>query len=155
MTEADILNSKILIIDDEPVNVELLEQILLREGFEQLMSTTESDRALDVFQHFQPDLVLLDLRMPRVDGFSLLNAFQEHKPATKFLPIVILTADVTREARHKALAMGATDFLTKPYDTVEVLLRIWNLLETSVLYRRLSALNPDAASVLQRPPLDA
>ena len=154
MTEPDILNSKILIIDDEPVNVELLEQILLREGFEQLMSTTESDRALEVFQHFQPDLVLLDLRMPRVDGFSLLNAFQEHKPAAKFLPIVILTADVTRDARHKALAMGATDFLTKPYDTVEVVLRIWNLLETSVLYRRLMALNPNAASVLQRPQLD-
>lgn len=154
MTEPNILNSKILIIDDEPVNVELLEQILLREGFDQLMSITESERALQVFQHFQPDLVLLDLRMPRVDGFSLLSAFQEQKPAHQFLPIIILTADVTRDARHKALALGATDFLTKPYDTVEVLLRIWNVLETSVLYRRLMALNPDAAGLLQRPKLD-
>jgi DNA-binding response OmpR family regulator len=154
MSDTDILASRILIIDDEPVNVELLEQILLREGFEQILSTTQPDRALEIYQRFQPHAVLLDLRMPRVDGFSLLSAFREQQLAHQFVPIVVLTADVTREARHKALAMGANDFLTKPFDTIEVVLRLWNLLETSVVYRRLHALNPAAAGVLPRPQLD-
>ena len=154
MSDPQILASRILIIDDEPVNVELLEQILQREGFSHLISTTEPDRALEIYQAVQPHLVLLDLRMPRVDGFSLLTAFAEHRPVDRFVPVVILTADVTREARHRALALGATDFLTKPFDTVEVVLRLWNLLETSVLYRRLQAVQPSAAQLLPRPQLD-
>ena len=154
MSESEILASRILVIDDEPVNVELLEQMLQREGFGHVVSTTQPERALEIYRAMQPHLVLLDLRMPRVDGFSLLTAFAEHRPADRFVPVVILTADVTREARHRALALGATDFLTKPFDTVEVILRLWNLLETSVLYRRLHVLQPSAAQILPRPQLD-
>lgn len=153
MSESEILASRILVIDDEPVNVELLEQMLQREGFSHVVSTTQPERALEIYRAMQPHLVLLDLRMPRVDGFSLLTAFAEHRPADQFVPVVILTADVTREARHRALALGATDFLTKPFDTVEVVLRLWNLLETSVLYRRLQALQP-SVQILARPQLD-
>lgn len=153
MSDPQILDSRILIIDDEPVNVELLEQILQREGFSQVVSTTEPDRALEIYRAVQPHLVLLDLRMPRVDGFSLLTAFAEYRPVGQFVPVVVLTADVTREARHRALALGATDFLTKPFDTVEVVLRLWNLLETSVLYRRLQVLQP-SLQILARPQLD-
>ena len=129
-----IFQSRILVIDDEPANVELLEQLLYREGFNNVISTTESERALSIFHAFKPDLILLDLRMPKVDGFSLLTSLGEHRTAQVFLPVIVLTADVTRETKHKALAMGATDFLTKPFDTVEVMLRIWNLLETNLLY---------------------
>lgn len=146
-----IFQSRILVIDDEPANVELLEQLLHREGFNNVISTTESERALSIFHAFKPDLILLDLRMPKVDGFSLLTSLGEHRTAQVFLPVIVLTADVTREAKHKALAMGATDFLTKPFDTVEVMLRIWNLLETNLLYKKIVQLKPDAPAVLPRP----
>ncbi|MBA4151808.1 MAG: two-component system response regulator [Acinetobacter sp.] len=146
-----IFQSRILVIDDEPANVELLEQLLYREGFNNVISTTESERALSIFHAFKPDLILLDLRMPKVDGFSLLTSLGEHRTAQVFLPVIVLTADVTRETKHKALAMGATDFLTKPFDTVEVMLRIWNLLETNLLYKKIVQLQPDAPAVLPRP----
>jgi len=146
-----IFQSRILVIDDEPANVELLEQLLHREGFNNVISTTESERALSIFHAFKPDLILLDLRMPKVDGFSLLTSLGEHRTAQVFLPVIVLTADVTRETKHKALAMGATDFLTKPFDTVEVMLRIWNLLETNLLYKKIVQLQPDAPAVLPRP----
>lgn len=146
-----IFQSRILVIDDEPANVELLEQLLHREGFNNVISTTESERALSIFHAFKPDLILLDLRMPKVDGFSLLTSLGEHRTAQVFLPVIVLTADVTRETKHKALAMGATDFLTKPFDTVEVMLRIWNLLETNLLYKKIVRLQPDAPAVLPRP----
>lgn len=146
-----IFQSRILVIDDEPANVELLEQLLHREGFNNVISTTESERALSIFHAFKPDLILLDLRMPKIDGFSLLTSLGEYRTAQIFLPVIVLTADVTRETKHKALAMGATDFLTKPFDTVEVMLRIWNLLETSLLYKKLVQLQPDAPAVLPRP----
>ncbi|MDO9621234.1 MAG: response regulator [Moraxellaceae bacterium] len=146
-----IFQSRILVIDDEPANVELLEQLLHRDGFNNVISTTESERALSIFHAFKPDLILLDLRMPKVDGFSLLTSLGEHRTAQVFLPVIVLTADVTRETKHKALAMGATDFLTKPFDTVEVMLRIWNLLETNLLYKKIVQLQPDAPAVLPRP----
>ena len=146
-----IFQSRILVIDDEPANVELLEQLLYREGFNNVISTTESERALSIFHAFKPDLILLDLRMPKVDGFSLLTSLGEHRTAQVFLPVIVLTADVTRETKHKALAMGATDFLTKPFYTVEVMLRIWNLLETNLLYKKIVQLQPDAPAVLPRP----
>lgn len=146
-----IFQSRILVIDDEPANVELLEQLLHREGFNNVISTTESERALSIFHAFKPDLILLDLRMPKIDGFSLLTSLGEYRTAQIFLPVIVLTADVTRETKHKALAMGATDFLTKPFDTVEVMLRIWNLLETNLLYKKLVQLQPDAPAVLPRP----
>jgi DNA-binding response OmpR family regulator len=146
-----IFQSRILVVDDEPANVELLEQLLHREGFNNVISTTESELALSIFHAFKPDLILLDLRMPKVDGFSLLTSLGEHRTAQVFLPVIVLTADVTRETKHKALAMGATDFLTKPFDTVEVMLRIWNLLETNLLYKKVVQLQPDAPAVLPRP----
>jgi len=146
-----IFQSRILVVDDEPANVELLEQLLHREGFNNVISTTESERALSIFHAFKPDLILLDLRMPKVDGFSLLTSLGEHRSAQVFLPVIVLTADVTRETKHKALAMGATDFLTKPFDTVEVMLRIWNLLETNLLYKKIVQLQPGAPAVLPRP----
>lgn len=147
----DLLASRILIIDDEPVNIELLEQILHREGFSNVISTSEPEGALALYRAFEPDLVLLDLRMPRVDGYSLLSSFAEERRAGRYLPVVVLTADITREARHRALALGATDFITKPFDAVEVMLRLWNLLETGLLYQRLRRLQPEQAGLLGRP----
>ena len=143
MNEADILNTKILIVDDAEANLKLLEDLLTREGFHQIISTTDSTRALDLFIAFQPDLILLDLMMPELDGYAVLEILSRHIPKDEYLPVLVLTADATIVAKRKALALGAKDFLTKPFDTIEAMLRVWNLLETRILYRQLKAMNKE------------
>jgi PleD family two-component response regulator len=143
MNEADILNTKILIVDDAEANLKLLEDLLTREGFHQIISTTDSTRALDLFIAFQPDLILLDLMMPELDGYAVLEILSRHIPKDEYLPVLVLTADATIVAKRKALALGAKDFLTKPFDTIEAMLRVWNLLETRILYSQLKALNKE------------
>ena len=143
MNEIDILNAKILIVDDAEANLKLLEDLLTREGFHQIISTTDSTRALDLFIAFQPDLILLDLMMPELDGYAVLEILSRHIPKDEYLPVLVLTADATIVAKRKALALGAKDFLTKPFDTIEAMLRVWNLLETRILYRQLKALNKE------------
>ncbi len=129
VTEDILKQAKILIIDDEKANVRLLEVILQHAGFPHVHSTTDSRQALSLFLSVEPDLVLLDLSMPHLDGFAVMQQLPPEmiKAAT---PILILTADATRDTRHKALKSGAKDFLTKPLDESEVLLRINNLLVT-------------------------
>ena len=130
--------ARILIVDDQEANVRLLEAILRRgaPGTE-VRSTTEARETLGLFTAFQPDLVLLDLHMPHVDGLTLLGQLLESIPPETYLPVLVLTADVTTEAKRQALGRGARDFLTKPFDPTEVLLRIRNLLETRALHERL------------------
>lgn len=125
--------STILIVDDEPANVSLLERILKREGFKALISTTEPREALRLFREHPVDLVLLDLMMPDLDGFALLETFARPIPENSYLPILVLTADATLPTRRRALSLGAKDFLTKPFDAIEAVLRIFNLLETRIL----------------------
>jgi signal transduction histidine kinase len=120
--------AKILIIDDELSNVQLLESILRRERFTNVRSTTDSRAAASLFQEFRPDLVLIDWLMPHFDGRAVLEHVRVLSSGEEYLPIVVLTADVTPEARRSALAAGATEFITKPFDGVEVVLRIGNLL---------------------------
>lgn len=150
MTES-LVNSRILIIDDEIRNVELLEDVLSAEGFTQLTSTTEPDRAMALIDTVTPDLLLLDLRMPGTDGYAILSRLQPRQRAGEYLPVVVLTADAARDARHRALALGAHDFLTKPFDITEVILRVWNLLETRALYKRLRELTGQLPKAEQRP----
>jgi putative two-component system response regulator len=127
---------KILVIDDEAANVALLEGILGDNGFTRVNSVTDSRLALDAWRTFQPDLILLDLMMPHLDGYAILEALRAESTET-FLPVVILTADVNEKSKLRALRLGATDFLLKPFDQTEVLLRICNLLETRRLHLRL------------------
>jgi putative two-component system response regulator len=129
-----IQNSRILIIDDRAENILLLERMLQEAGYQHLRSITDSRTALSTFTEFQPDLVAIDLRMPHVDGFSLLKQFRSLVPEGAFVPMLVLTADNSRKAKQEALALGAKDFVTKPIDRVEILLRIYNLLETRWLY---------------------
>ncbi len=147
MNESDILNAKILVIDDADANLRLLEDLLAREGFHQVISTADSTRAIDLFTAFEPDLILLDLMMPELDGYAVLDILSRHIPKDEYLPVLVLTADATIAARRKALALGAKDFLTKPFDTIEAMLRVWNLLETRLLYRQLKALNHNVTPV--------
>ena len=147
----DIRQSRLLIIDDEPANLEVLEELFAEEGFEQVLSSVDARRISSLLQGFRPDIVLLDLRMPEVDGFSVLVLLDDLREQGEWIPVIVLTADITREARYKALSLGASDFLTKPFDRVEVVLRVCNLLETRRFYQRLKALGETPALSDHRP----
>ena len=124
---------KILVVDDDRMSVTLLEQLLQRNGYRHVMGVTDSRVAVETCISFDPDLLLLDLLMPEVDGFAILDAIRADA-AEDFLPIVVLTGDTHEESRERALEAGATDFLIKPVSQTEALLRIRNLLEMRRLY---------------------
>ena len=127
---------KILVIDDEPANVALLEAMLADAGYSRVKSLSDSRLAMETCVSFDPDLVLLDLMMPHVDGFTILESLRE-AAAESFLPVIVLTADANETTKLRALRAGATDFLLKPFDQLEVLLRMNNLLETRRLHLQL------------------
>ncbi|HKT95201.1 MAG TPA: response regulator [Paraburkholderia sp.] len=143
MNEDDLLESRVLIVDDQPANLRLLEDLLDREGLSHVIGTTDGQRALDLYAAFDPDLIILDLMMPGLDGFAVLEQLHRRGDPLDYRPVLILTADATKEAKRRALSLGARDFLTKPFDTIEAMLRVWNLLETRLLYKRLRALAPE------------
>jgi signal transduction histidine kinase len=131
----------VLIVDDEPTNVRLLERLLGQAGYAHVHGTTDPRECLALFASVRPDLVLLDLHMPHRDGFQLIEDLRGVIPAETYVPILVLTADVDRTALRRALRAGAKDFLTKPFDAEEVLLRIRNLLETRALHVAVQAQN--------------
>lgn len=125
---------RILIIDDEMANVVLLERTLRQAGYGFLTGTTDSREALGLFLELEPDLVILDLLMPYPDGFAVLEQLRDAISPTAYVPILVLTADVSTQALRRALSEGARDFLTKPFDQTELLLRVQNLMETRLLH---------------------
>jgi signal transduction histidine kinase/DNA-binding response OmpR family regulator len=126
---------RILIVDDERANIDLLESFLEDEAY--VLSSTQDPREVEqLFTSCDPDLLLLDLHMPYLDGFAVLEQVLRHVPRDAYFPVLVLTADVSPAVRERALAAGAKDFLTKPLDDVEVQLRIRNLLETRFLHLR-------------------
>jgi len=127
---------KIVAIDDEPANVALLEAMLDEGGYTRIKTVTDSRLAMETCVAFEPDLVLLDLMMPHVDGFTILESLRA-AAGESFLPVIVLTADASGTAKLRALRAGATDFLLKPFDQLELLLRISNLLETRRLHLQL------------------
>jgi DNA-binding NarL/FixJ family response regulator len=132
-----LISARILIVVDQLANVALLEDLLDGAGYTATRGITDPRQAVHEFSAFAPDLVLLDLVMPGLDGFGVMTLLRPLIPAGAFLPILVLTAELTPEAKRRALSEGATDFLTKPLDTVEVLLRIHNLLQTRALHLRI------------------
>jgi signal transduction histidine kinase len=136
-------HAKVLIVDDEASNVRLLERLLELAKAGPVFSVTDPRKALGVFLAERPDIVLLDLHMPQIDGFALLSQIKASLPADEYLPVLVLTADITHETRQRALGKGAHDFLTKPIDPDEVLLRIRNLLETRFLHLQLQRQNEE------------
>jgi putative two-component system response regulator len=132
-----LLSSRILIVDDQAANVLLLERLLQHAGYRNLVSLMDSRELLDRFRLNQPDLILLDLMMPKMDGYAVLKQLAGWLPSGAYLPILVVTADASRTARQKALSLGAKDFLTKPIDAAEALLRVQNLLLTRWLYRQM------------------
>lgn len=142
-------DARILAIDDTPANLSLIEGLLRRAGLHNVHTLGDSRAALDVLAEVDPDLVLLDLHMPHVDGYAVLEEIVR-RSAGGYLPVLVLTADTTARAAHRALAAGARDFLTKPFDAHEVLLRVGNLLETRDLHQRLRRISRHLAGELSQ-----
>ncbi len=138
-----MFESRIYVADDEPANVALLEAILGRAGYTSINAFPDGQALLDAIAEREPDLILLDLRMPVVDGMSVLKRLPATLGSDHYLPVLVLTADATRASRDQALSSGAHDYLTKPFDAAEVLLRVRNLLETRRLHEELRRRNVD------------
>lgn len=126
-----------MIIDAQVSNVLQLERLLQEEGYPNFVSVSDSREALASFLGFKPDLVLVDLHMPHLDGYGVMQQLRKNMVPDSFLPILVLTTDITPEAKRRALLEGATDFLAKPLDPVEATLRIRNLIQTRSLYLQL------------------
>ena len=130
----------IVIIDDEPVNVTMLTRVLQRAGFQSVSGITDA-RELPALQlHTPADLVITDLHMAQCDGFAVLEMLSPFINQER-LPVLVVTGDGSRDVRTQALAAGAKDFVTKPFDAVEVLLRVRNLLESRLLFQDLRKQN--------------
>jgi putative two-component system response regulator len=137
LDEGLLRGADVLVVDDEPANVALVETILERNGFTRVRSTTDARQFRTMFDAHRPDIVLLDLHMPHVGGLELLREVSGLLEPDEYLPVLVLSADVTAKARRDALGAGASDFLTKPFDTTEVGLRVLNHLETRRIHLRL------------------
>ncbi|MGO4547348.1 HD-GYP domain-containing protein [Paenibacillus sp. 2TAB23] len=141
MAQAAPNQAKILIVDDQEYNISLLERILGRAGFVHVFSTVDPHQILQLLKDNDPDIILLDLHMPGMDGIEALKLIREQTGQDNYLPVLMLTADVTPKARQEGLQAGVNDFLTKPYDRTEVILRINNLLKTRELHKQLQSHN--------------
>jgi putative two-component system response regulator len=137
LIEFEPTNAPILIVDDQPDIIQLLATILTVDGYRAVHTTTDPLQAAGLVEALDPHIVLLDLMMPQMDGFAVMEQLRANRPPDRFLPILVLTADATRATRRRALASGATDFLTKPFDHIEVRLRVGNLLRTQALHQAL------------------
>ena len=140
MSRRQFTKARILIVDDEPASVEVLRRLLERGGFTRIFTTSDPRDAVAMYLEHRPDLILLDLHMPHLDGLAVMDALNEIIEAT-YLPILMLTGDVSEEAKSKALSRGAKDFLNKPFTSDEVMLRIGTLLETRFLYLEIQSQN--------------
>jgi putative two-component system response regulator len=131
------MSKRILIVDDEPSKIKLLETALRRSDFTDISSTTDARRALPVFREFKPDVLLIDLLMPQLDGLTIMQQLLSRLEQREYLPIIITTPNLTPEMRRRALEHGAKDFLPEPFDPDELPLRIRNLLQVRELNAQL------------------
>jgi len=134
IAESEILDAGILIVDDQEVNISLLGQILKEAGYSRVSSTMEPQDVCAMHRRNRYDLILLDLQMPGMDGFQVIEALKTND-ADAYLPVLVLTAQPGHKLR--ALQAGAKDFVSKPFDLIEVKTRIHNMLEVRLLYRKL------------------
>lgn len=139
LEEKTIKEAKILIVDDQPANVTLIEKMLDIDGYINVISTTDPTQVEGIYLEQNSDLILLDLNMPEMDGYQVLAKIREVDP--DYPPIIVLTAQSDRESRIKALDLGARDFLAKPFDRVELMTRIRNMLEVRIMTKAMKNQN--------------
>src|SRR6478736_2725771 len=138
IVESDILGASILIVDDQEANVSLLEQMLREAGYDRVASTMHSQEVCALHRKHRYDLILLDLQMPGMDGFQVMEGLKTNL-SDGYLPVLVITAQPGHKLR--ALQAGARDFISKPFDLVEVRTRIRNMLEVRLLYNELEKSN--------------
>jgi len=143
VSATDILNARILIVDDQEPNVNLLEQMLREAGYTSVVSTMDPHEVCALHRKNRYDLILLDLQMPGMDGFQVMEALKAND-ADGYLPVLVITAQPGHKLR--ALQAGARDFISKPFDLVEVRTRIRNMVEVRLLYRKIE----DYSKVLEQ-----
>lgn len=130
-------DARLVVVDDEPANLAVLGRLLQRAGYRDVVLMTDPAALLDQLTTLDPDLLVLDLQMPRIDGFEVLQRLQDDLSADDLLPRLVVTADSTATTRRRALGLGAHDFLTKPIDIIDAVLRVANLVRTRMLHVRL------------------
>ena len=150
ISEQEILNAGILIVDDQESNAQLLGEILRDAGYACIAYTNDPYKVCALHQKDHYDLILLDLQMPGMDGFEVMKGLKEIE-ADGYLPVLVITAQPGHKLR--ALAAGAKDFVSKPFDLVEVQTRIHNMLEVRLLYKKLEYSNHVLASLALHDPL--
>lgn len=144
-----LLGAVVLVIDDAESNVFLLQRVLELAGVEAVHGVTDPRLALERCEEVRPDLVLLDLHMPHVDGLTVLRSIRASLDTKEFLPVLVLTGDTVSTAREQALDAGASDFVTKPFDRLEVIQRVRNLLSMRAMYRDVQRHNAELAAELE------
>jgi len=148
ISEQEILNASILIVDDQETNVQLLGEMLRDAGYDCIASTNDPYQVCALHQKDRYDLILLDLQMPGMDGFEVIEGLKEIEK-DGYLPVLVITAQPGHKLR--ALAAGAKDFISKPFDLVEVQTRIHNMLEVRLLYKKLELYSQELEqTVLER-----
>lgn len=146
LNAADILNASILVVDDQEANVQLIEQLLGEAGYTRVTSTMRPQEVAALHRQNNYDLILLDLQMPGMDGFQVMESLKTDD-ADSYLPVIVLTAQPGHKLR--ALQAGAKDFISKPLDLVEVKTRIHNMLEVRLLYKKLEGYNRELQRKVQ------
>jgi len=149
VTTTTLEGAAVLVVDDEPANVALLERMLALAGAD-VRTAVNARVALDLYRDTPPDLVLVDLHMPEMDGVAFIEEADRLTPDGEYIPVIVLTADATAPARERALTAGASDFVLKPFDRTEVLLRARNLLHTKALHARTREFNAELLTELER-----
>jgi putative two-component system response regulator len=148
-----VTRASVLVVDDEESNLRLLRRILTRAGFTEIRATTDPRQVAALVADAEPDVVLLDLHMPGRDGFEVLEDLAPLTRGTDSpggpLPVIMLTGDASPAVKRQALALGAKDFVAKPFDVPEIVLRIHNLLETRELHRALWKQNAALETTVQ------
>jgi len=140
-------DAHIFVVDDNPDNAEVAHGLLTFAGYTNILTLLDPREALQRIHRDRPDLVLLDLHMPGLTGYEILTSLDELNELGHFIPILVCTADNTQTARKKALDLGAHDFITKPFDALELILRVRNFLSMRQMYR---ALNHDNVALEAR-----
>jgi len=141
MTEATLKEARILLVDDDVSSTCLMANFLNRIGYSRVESLNDSTRTFEVIETFRPDLILLDLAMPIITGFQVIEELRTNRQEEDQIPVLVLTGDATSENKRRALAAGATDLLVKPFDASEVSMRIRNLLQARFLRREIQEQN--------------
>ena len=138
---SDIFQAKICAIDDEPANLLLLRRLLEQAGYQNIETFSDSVTGYDFITKNEIDLLLLDLQMPRLSGFDILKKLKPQSEESEYTPIMVLTADATTETKRQTIQLGAHDFITKPFDAFDVVLRVKNLVRSRLATKELSRMN--------------